>query len=295
MGVRANLFGGTTWSARRLSFGTPSRARRLVTAGTAFAGALVLAGCAGAIAPAQSAMVATDTARAAETAQAAPTRTVKITSVRTSDYTAGTLTVAGTLTPAPAAGSRVALQRWDAVKGWQEIGHGTPAGANVTISSKQPGSIRTYRLAIGPQAPYAAAASAPYGYSHFKWRGIFAKPLLASGGKGHPAFNVVAAAESPRRAEAELLADKGGVVWGDVNSAGCSWVKNWLGNITDGTVRVSLLNGAAVVGSVDQTQETETWLNRQIPGVNRLRVQVADLLSGYGPQVALDSMLLCTN
>ncbi|MGC4937759.1 hypothetical protein [Kribbella sp. DT2] len=272
MGVRAFLFCGTTLTA-----------------------ALALAGCAGVIAPAQSAMVDSDTTRAAETAQAAPARTVKITSVRTTDYTAGVLTVAGTLTPAPAAGSRVALQRWDAAKGWQEIGNGKSSGATVTISSKQPGSIRTYRLAIGPQAPYAAAASAAYGYSHFKWRGIFAKPLLASGGKGHPAFTVVTAAESPRRAEAELLADKGGAVWGDVNSAGCSWVKNWLGNITDGTVRVSLLNGAAVVGSVDQTQESETWLNRQIPGVNRLRVQVADLKSGYGPQVALDSMLLCTN
>jgi hypothetical protein len=85
------------------------------------------------------------------------------------------------------------------------------------------------------------------------------------------------------------------VVWGDVNSAGCSWVKNWLGNITDGTVRVSLLNGSTVLGTLNQTQETEGWLNRQILGVNRLRIQVADVKSGYGPQVATDSMLLCTN
>jgi hypothetical protein len=46
---------------------------------------------------------------------------------------------------------------------------------------------------------------------------------------------------------------------------------------------------------VDMAQETETWLNRQILGVNRLRLQVADVKSGYGPQVATDSMLLCTN
>ncbi|ADB35263.1 hypothetical protein Kfla_6260 [Kribbella flavida DSM 17836] len=265
-----------------------------VSTGTTLA-VLLVAGCAGAIAPAQSALIATETAKTAQAAQAAPVRTVKITSLRTTDYTKGTLTVSGTLTPAPAAGSRVALQRWDATKGWQEIGHGTPSGTAVTISSNQPGSVRTYRLAIGPQAPYAAAASAPAGYSHYVWRGIFKKPLLASGGTGHPAFTVVPPAESPRRAEAELLADKGGVVWGDVNSAGCSWVKNWLGNLTDGTVRTSLLNGATVLGSVDQPQESETWLNRQIPGVNRLRVQVADLRSGYGPQVALDAMLLCTN
>jgi hypothetical protein len=231
----------------------------------------------------------------AATQAAAPARTVKVTSIRTSDYTKGTLTVAGTLTPAPAAGSRVALQRWSATAGWQEIGHASPSGTQVTISANQPGSIRTYRLAIGPQAPYAAAASAPAGFSHYVWRGIYKQPLLASGGKGNPQYNVVPPSEGPRRAEAELLANKGGLVWGDVNSAGCSWVKNWLGNITDGTIRASLLNGGTVLGTLDQAQETEGWLNRKIIGVTRLRLQVADVKSGYGPQVATDSMLLCTN
>jgi hypothetical protein len=252
-----------------------------------------LTGCAAAAVPAQSALSLQSSQTIAQAA--APTRTVKVTSIRTTDYTKGTLTVAGTLTPAPAAGSRVALQRWSSTAGWQEIGHATPSGGKVTISANQPGSIRTYRLAIGPQSPYAAAASAPSGFSHYVWRGIYKKPLLASGGKGHPQYNVVPPSEAPRRAEAEVLADKGGVVWGDVNTAGCNWVKNWLGNITDGTVRVSLLNGSTVRGSVDMAQETETWLNRQILGVNRLRLQVADVKSGYGPQVATDSMLLCTN
>lgn len=252
-----------------------------------------LTACAAPALPAESSLALQ--AGQAATQAAAPSRTVKITSLRTSDYTKGTLTVAGTLTPAPAAGSRIALQRWSATAGWQEIGHASSSGTQVTISANQPGSIRTYRLAIGPQAPYAAAASAPAGFYHYVWRGIYKQPLLATGGKGHPQYNVVPPSDAPRRAEAELLADKGGVIWGDVNSAGCSWVKNWLGNITDGTVRTSLLNGSAVLGTLDQTQETEGWLNRQIAGVTRLRLQVADVKSGYGPQVATDSMLLCTN
>lgn len=252
-----------------------------------------LTACAGSSLPAQSAMTVTGSkVKAVSTADAA-TRTVKVTSIRTTDYTKGTLTVSGTLSPAPAAGSRVALQRWSSTAGWQEIGHGTPSGGNVTISANQPGSVRTYRLAIGPQTPYAAAASAPVGFYHYVWRGMFKKPVLATGGRGNPQFIVVP--ESPRRADAELLATKGGFVWGDVNTAGCTWVKNWLGNITDGTVRASLLNGSTVLGSVDQAQETETWLNRKITGVTRLRLQVADIRSGYGPQVAVDSMLLCTN
>ena len=85
------------------------------------------------------------------------------------------------------------------------------SGTQVTISANQPGSIRTYRLAIGPQAPYAAAASAPAGFYHYVWRGIYKQPLLATGGKGHPQYNVVPPSDAPRRAEAELLADKGGV------------------------------------------------------------------------------------
>lgn len=246
---------------------------------------VLLTGCAATLPEAQGAL----------SVEAEQVRTVKITSLRTTDHTKGTLTVAGTLTPAPAAGSRVALQRWSSTAGWQEIGHGRTSGTTVTVSSNQPGSIRTYRLAIGPQAPYAAAASAPAGFHHYVWRGTFKKPLLASGGTARPRFVVEPVSEAPRRAEAELSADKGGVVWGDVNTAGCTWVKNWLGNITDGTVRVSLLNGSTVVGSVDQAQETETWLNRKITGITRLRLQVADLRSGYGPQVAVDSMLLCTN
>ena len=96
-------------------------------------------------------------------------------------------------------------------------------------------------------------------------------------------------------AEADVLADKGGYVWGDVDSTGCSYVRNWLGNLTDGTARVSLHNGTKAMTSVLMKQETETWLNYQILGVTRLRLQVADVNSGYGPYVAVDSIMLCTN
>ena len=84
--------------------------------------ALSLTGCAGTVAPAQSALSVTDATTVPASVAAAPVRTVKITSLRTADYTKGTLTVVGTLTPAPAAGSRVALQRWSSTAGWQEIG-----------------------------------------------------------------------------------------------------------------------------------------------------------------------------
>jgi hypothetical protein len=234
---------------------------------------------------------------AATAARAATSqRTVRLTGIRTINYVKGTLRVTGTLNPAPSAGTRVALQRWSSTKRiWEEIGSSKTSGANVTVLSNQPGSIRAYRLAIGPQRSYAAAASAGKGYANYVWRGVFKRGLLAKGGKNNPQFNVVSPSEDPFRSNAELLADRTGQVWGDINTAGCSWIKTWLGNLTDGTVRTSLLSGTKVLGSVDEKQETETWLNRQLLGSPRTRLQVIDLKSGYGPQVAVDASLLCTN
>ncbi|MFI7061862.1 hypothetical protein ACIBL3_12820 [Kribbella sp. NPDC050124] len=260
--------------------------------------ALALTGCAAPVAPADSALSlgSTATAAAAPASVKASTRTVKIYSIRTTDATKGVITVIGTLSPAPKAGTRVPLHQWiPSERRWQEIAHGYSTGTSVTIKTVQPGSVRTYRIAVGPQAPYATAISPMISFKHYVWRGIFKKGLLAAGGARSPQFNVVPPNEGPRRAEADLMADKGGYVWGDVNSTGCSYVRNWLGNLTDGTVRTSLHNWTTAMTSVLQKQETETWLNYKILGVTRLRLQVADVASGYGPYVAIDSIMLCTN
>jgi hypothetical protein len=265
-------------------------------AGLLAAAALLLTGCAATPVPAESALSVQDAKAVPAAVATTPVRTVKITSIKTTDATKGVLTVVGQITPAPVAKSRVSLQRWSSSgRKWEEIGHGVTSGTSITIPPTVPGSVKTYRLSIGPQAPYAAAVSPMISFSHYVYRGIFKKPVLAAGGKGHPEFNVVPVSEGPRRAEAELLADKAGVVWGDIDTTGCRWVRTFLGNITDGTIRASLLNGAKAVGTLDMKQETEGWLNRDILGVTRLRLQIADVKSGYGPIVAIDALLLCTN
>jgi hypothetical protein len=232
------------------------------------------------------------------TASAAPSpaRTVKIYSIRTTDATKGVITVVGTLSPAPATGTRIPLHQWiPSLKRWQEVAHGYSSGSSVTITTVQPGSVRTYRIAIGPQAPYAAAISPMISFKHYVWRGMFKEGLVRAGGAGQPSFSVVPPAEGPRRSEADLLANQGGYVWGEVDSTGCRYSRNWLGNLTDGLVRVSLHNGTTALTSVRMAQETEGWLNHDISGVTRLRLQVADIRSGYGPYVSVDSLLLCTN
>ena len=263
---------------------------------------LLVAGCAAPIAPADSALSLGSTASAASAAVgavvavAAPTRTARIASIRTTDATKGVITVVGTLTPAPTAGTRIPLHQWiPSLKRWQEVAHGDSSGSSVTITTVQPGSVRTYRIAVGAQAPYAAAVSPVISFKHYVWRGMFKKGLVAAGGAGQPQFTVVPPNEGPRRAEADLLANQGGYVWGEVDSTGCRYVRNWLGNLTDGLVRVSLHSGTTAMTSIRMQQETETWLNYDISGVTRLRLQVADIRSGYGPYVSIDSLLLCTN
>jgi hypothetical protein len=259
----------------------------------------LLAGCSAPLAPADSAMMlgGTDAGTTQSVVPAsAPARSARIYSIRTTDATKGVITVVGRLTPAPKAGTRVPLHIWiPATKKWQEIAHGYSSGDRVTITTVQPGSVRTYRIAVGPQAPYSVAISKAISFSHYVWRGIFKKGLLAYGGQGRPQFTIVPPSEGPRRAEADLLADQGGFVWGDIDTTGCTYVRNWLGNLTDGLVRVSLHNGTKAMVSVRMKQETETWLNYRISGVTRMRLQLADIHSGYGPYVAVDSTLLCNN
>ena len=271
--------------------------RPLVVLLTTALTAVTLAGCAAEAVPAESSLAAPGKTQAVPVAaQTTPVRTVKITSIKTTDATKGVLTVVGAINPAPAANSGVSLQRWSSAgHKWVEIAKGSSKGSAVTIASTVGGSVASYRLSIGAQSPYGAVASPQLSFSHFVYRGIFKKPVLATGGKGHPQFNIIPPAEGPRRAEADLLADKGGVVWGDIDTTGCRYVRTWLGNITDGTIKATLFNGNKVVGTVAMKQESETRLDRHMPGVNRLRLQIADVKSGYGPLVSIDAQLLCTN
>ena len=229
---------------------------------------------------------------------AAPIRAAKITGIKTTNATTGVITVTGTVTPAPAKGTRIRLhQRIPTTKKWQEIGHGFSVGTGVTIKVTQPGSVRDYRLNVYAQAPYAASTSKPITFKHYVWRGIFKRGVLASGGKGNPQFTVIPPSEGPRRSEADLLADKGGYVWGEVDSTGCRHFKTGLGNLTDGTARFSIHNGARAkaIASVRQKMESEGNLAAAIDGVTRLRLQATDVQSGYGPYISVDTYLLCTN
>lgn len=213
--------------------------------------------------------------------------------IKTTDYTKGRLQVTGRAYPA---GPKVYLQRWvAATRSWKTIGTYTGSSSSVTVNASVGGSVLSYRLYSPTAFPYGAGSSVAKSFQHFVWRGAFKRPLLARGGTGNPEFNVIPASEVPELSEADLLADRTGTVWGDLNTRGCTRISAWFGNLTDGKVRTSLLNGAKVIAAVDQPMESETQLTRPLAGATRTRLQVQDKTSAYGPSVATNTHLLCNN
>jgi len=230
------------------------------------------------------------------TASAAAVRTVKLDSVRTVNQHTGALRATGRISPAPPDGTTVYLQAYlGASAGWRAIGAGESDGSTVSIGARMPGSVLYYRLAVAPAGPYAASASLKRWHQHFVWRGVFRKPTLARGGTTGWKFHVIPPNEVPAQSEAELLSGPRGVVWGDLNTSGCVQIRDWMANLTEGTVRISLKKGSTVLGAIDMRQETEAILIRDLAGATRTRLDVRDLGSTYGPTLSIDTYALCNN
>lgn len=227
-------------------------------------------------------------------------RKVVLDSMKTLSWESGALRASGRVFPAPPAGYKVYLQRWvPSSRSWRNIGVSRTTGSSsVAVKSRAAGSVLTYRLyapfAASP-VPYGAGVSRQLRFQNLVWRGVFRKALLGRGGTAGPQFNVIPPGDAPYRSEAELLANRTGAVWGDLNTSGCAKIEAFFGNITDGSVRVSLMRGTATVGTATMPQESETDLNRAITQTPRLRMQVKDLSSSSGPQVSTDTRVLCNN
>jgi hypothetical protein len=195
----------------------------------------------------------------------------------------GTLVASTNILPMPPSGTTIWLQRFDAAtKVWKNYisGKATGRSSNVVIRGNVPGSVGTYRVYAPSRYPYAHGYSANRTYAHYKWRGVFAKPLLATGGEGNPAFDVLPAAEDPYRAAAEAFADLGGTVWADINTSGCVVVEGYTGTDTAGQTTVRVLNGSYAGRTVtvtatdfDEGRPIAPW---NITGISRLRLQVTN-------------------
>lgn len=202
--------------------------------------------------------------------------------IATTDSDEGLLRGTGRVYPAPPSGSLVYLQRYDAgANSWRSIGSARSTGsANVAVSAKVGGSTGYYRLHAPTRAPYGAGTSAARKFSHYVWRGIFNKPVLAHGGAGEPEFGVIT--ELQDRTLGVMLANPGGHVWADVNTNSCLRLVAIGLNATGEASALRVLNGATVLGSAtvaggnDEEPGESAPVEVSVGGLSKVRVMLID-------------------
>jgi hypothetical protein len=217
-------------------------------------------------------------------------QSVRFDSIRDLNWTLGTLEATATVLPVQVSGGKVWLQRYNATtKVWDNYISATTTGhSKVVIRANVNGTSALFRIYAPQRFAYSVGVSTTKQFSHFKWRGAYTKPLAGGpGGTQDPSFYI--ASDSTRKT-ATLSAAKGGSVWGDLNSAGCTKVTSTVTNFADAAATVGL-GGLSVQLAASATQT----LNGTLSNTPSVRLQVADTTSSAGPVDLTSTQLLCAN
>jgi hypothetical protein len=219
-------------------------------------------------------------------------------SIKTVSYETGVLRASGRLYPAT--GGRVYLQRYNpSTKAWANIGSKVASGNYVSVDAKVGGSTGQYRLYVPMTYPYGAGLTAAKTFTHYVWRGVFKKPLLAKGGTGEPQFEVIT--EDPARAYAFALADPTGAAWADVNTAGCTRIALAVANFASETLSAKIkkadttLASATVANAVNDDTPGVGSLAATIGSASKLRLELTDVGAVDYLDALLFSRVLCSN
>ncbi|MFC0625998.1 hypothetical protein [Kribbella deserti] len=177
-------------------------------------------------------------------------------SIATIDAESGQLRATGQAIPAPPAGTPVYLQRYSPEsKTWAYLASGrTVTDGKVTVEAKQPGSIGSYRLAIGGLWPYGTGISATRRFAHYVWRGAFTKPAQVT---GDGTFTLSTPTQDPRRyafyAEQTV---KDGVLRIYPAAAGCKQARSYTSNRVTGGPTNIILTGSISLSPTQQLNES---------------------------------------
>jgi hypothetical protein len=207
--------------------------------------------------------------------------------VTSTSYTGntGVLEATGRVYPTPPKGTTVFLQRYNAAtKSWTNYISGRTTGTNaVTIRGSVVGNVGTYRLYAPQRGYYAAGYSTTKVFAHYVWRGLFTKPLLASGGTSDPHFHVYSRSEDAFQSMVGMWAGYRGSVWIEASTYRCTRLSIHPYNVTNHeavptTIRAGLLNGTTYLRSADLTAGTHAnWDKMQLNGLSRVRLQMEHL------------------
>jgi hypothetical protein len=190
--------------------------------------------------------------------------------------------------PVQVSGGTVWLQRYNpATKVWDNyISAKTTGHSQVVIRGNVNGTSALFRIYAPQRFAYSAGVSATKQFSHYKWRGAYTKALVNQGGSGDPLFFL---ASDSTHETATLSAAKGGSVWGDIDSSGCTKVTSTVTNFADADATVGL-GALSVPVAASATQTLAAAL-----GTSTVRLQVTDTTSSAGPVDLTKTQLLCAN
>jgi hypothetical protein len=219
-------------------------------------------------------------------------------SIKPVSYETGVLRASGRLYPAT--GGRVYLQRYNpSTKAWASIGSKVASGNYVSVDAKVGASTGQYRLYVPMTYPYGAGLSAAKSFTHYVWRGVFKKPVIATGGTGEPVFEVIA--DDPEKAVAFALADTSGSAWADVNTSGCTRMVLQLANFSSESMGAKISKDSTTLTSTTVARATsdyapgEATLYAVTGGAAKLRLELTDNGGADFLQGALRSRVLCAN
>lgn len=225
---------------------------------------------------------------------------VVFSTIKTTSWEAGTLQATGYVYPAPPSGTQIWLQRYDSAnKVWKNYISGRTTGASaVTIKGNVPGNVGTYRLYAPLRYPYAAGSSGAATYAHYRWRGAFTKPLIATGGTANPQFAVIP--DDPDKSAAMTSTNAGGSVWADINTYRCTRVDLAIGNFASEAVKVDLLRGTTTLVSRTVAPQSIngpglTVFSALAGGASKVRLQLTDTGTNSGIEAFAGTHFLCAS
>ena len=227
-------------------------------------------------------------------------------SIKSTNWTLGTLQATGRVYPTPPSNTQIWLQRYDtATKVWKSFASGRTTGTNaITVKFNIGGNTNTWRL-YAPQRGYnAAGVSSSKAFTHYKWRGAFRSAPLAGGSPGSQ-YYVYNPTESPTRTEAEVTTAVGGNVYLDVSTSGCAKVQFFAANFTNQSgfkptteiVRVSnVATNATLRGPRSLAAGGTVQYPFDISNVAKARFQTQDdSVADGAPKAYYSINLLCAN
>lgn len=225
------------------------------------------------------------------------TQKVLFDGISTTSYSTGAVRATGRVYPTPPNRTPVLLYRWDAAaRKWVGTATGYTSGNAVTISTVRPASVASYRLVVGARAPWGAGLSAPRTFAHYRWRGIFARPVNGASGPG--GYFVRPPAESPTRTRVHLSVDPSPSPFIlAMNTTGCSrFVALTTPTYLPGPVTLiwdsDRLLTQATLNPGNPPHQADYALH---PSENELRLWLTNGQSSSSAQLESDIKVLCSN